>query len=189
MIYRSYHPKGLSLYDVLMMTTAAPTYFDPHKCKSSKMDRKEILVGGDGGIFANHPGMMAYVEAKRKYPGSRIVMISLGTGKHDSHASLDYYNGRGLAFWAGAFPGISIDSTSSCVNILLRSLSKDKVNNFKYIRIQPILAKEIMITDGTSEEHIDKLVAAAMSSIGEGGPEQERFYRAVQILDSTRSMQ
>ncbi|MDR2158008.1 MAG: patatin-like phospholipase family protein [Holosporaceae bacterium] len=182
-IYKSYYPNNLNLHDVLMMTSAAPTYFEPHSCGSNKRDIKDACIGGDGGIFANHPGMAAYAEAKKKYPHSKIVMISLGTGKQNSYASTKHYHKRGLVFWASKFPDISIDSTSSFTDLLLESLSRAD-ENFEYIRIQPRISKKIMKTDGISEDHIAKLVAAAMASISEGAPEYDRFNRVLQIFGS-----
>jgi uncharacterized protein len=65
--------------DVARATSAAPTYFAPHKVATSPEPDYYSLV--DGGVFANNPGMCAYADALVEV-GARpdVVMISLGTG-------------------------------------------------------------------------------------------------------------
>lgn len=63
------------IHDVLMCTTAAPTYFNPYKLGDSQYV--------DGGVQMNNPVMAAYSEAIR-YGKSKddIFILSLGTGDY-----------------------------------------------------------------------------------------------------------
>jgi predicted acylesterase/phospholipase RssA len=63
------------IHDVLMCTTAAPTYFSPYKLGGSQYV--------DGGVQMNNPTMAAYFEAIR-YGKSNddIFILSLGTGDY-----------------------------------------------------------------------------------------------------------
>jgi predicted acylesterase/phospholipase RssA len=63
------------IHDVLMCTTAAPTYFSPYKLGDSQYV--------DGGVQMNNPTMAAYSEAIR-YGKSKddIFILSLGTGDY-----------------------------------------------------------------------------------------------------------
>ena len=168
------------LLDLLMMTSAAPTYFDPHVCKSSKGVEVE---GADGGIFANHPGMLAYRAARVLYPNDKIVMISLGTGA--CHTMEEQYASqrKGIIYWAKKFSEIAIVASSNDVNAALFQLSVlDK--NFQYIRIQPSLDKGDLITDGKGHTYIQRLRDVALNSISEfsGGPQHTSFAKAVKKL-------
>ncbi|CAF4000678.1 unnamed protein product [Rotaria sp. Silwood2] len=80
-----------SLVDVLMATTAAPTYFKPH-----------ILYGTnhiDGGVQMNNPTMAAYTKAiEYGYEKENIFVLSLGTGDYiedplvaNDHPDIIYY--------------------------------------------------------------------------------------------------
>ncbi|RIA80001.1 hypothetical protein C1645_810615 [Glomus cerebriforme] len=61
--------------DALMATTAAPTFFQPHKPKD-----KSFL---DGGIHLNNPAMTAYNETIRYGVANKNVsVLSLGTGSY-----------------------------------------------------------------------------------------------------------
>ncbi|CAG8767854.1 11143_t:CDS:1, partial [Racocetra persica] len=62
-----------ALFDILMATTAAPTFFSPYK-----MRNKGIFV--DGGVQLNNPALTAYNEAF-KY-NKNVTVLSLGTGSY-----------------------------------------------------------------------------------------------------------
>ncbi|CAG8591194.1 4570_t:CDS:2 [Cetraspora pellucida] len=79
-----------TLFDILMATTAAPTFFPPYK-----MRNKGIFV--DGGVQLNNPALTAYNEAI-KY-NKNITVLSLGTGSYiPNPLRPDLYYGQ--LFWA-----------------------------------------------------------------------------------------
>jgi uncharacterized protein len=61
----------VTLLDVALATSAAPTYFPEHSIGSN------LLV--DGGLIANAPDMIALFEALKSEPLANIQMLSLGT--------------------------------------------------------------------------------------------------------------
>ncbi|CAG8554284.1 5478_t:CDS:2 [Dentiscutata heterogama] len=78
--------------DVLMATTAAPTFFSPHKIKNKGtfLDRE---------IYLNNPALAAYDEAIRyKVADKKISVLSLGTGCYVPDPSLPNLY-RDLLFW------------------------------------------------------------------------------------------
>ncbi|MCK6458210.1 MAG: hypothetical protein L6Q92_16980, partial [Phycisphaerae bacterium] len=92
------------IVDVLMATTAAPTYF-PHSC---------ISPGSaycDGGLWANNPSAVAIAEASRismecKRPEidpvfgpTDVWMLSLGTGSTPYDVAPPGDERDGLLFW------------------------------------------------------------------------------------------
>ncbi|MYK17544.1 hypothetical protein F4055_05150 [Candidatus Poribacteria bacterium] len=81
--------------DVALATSAAPTYFRPHKIKSVMLEEGKISEGKfvDGGLYANHPAMCAFVEARTQYPGTQVLLVSLGTGERDSFQDLNKKKG------------------------------------------------------------------------------------------------
>jgi patatin-like phospholipase/acyl hydrolase len=77
-IFRSNHWKDsasdadISLVDVALATSAAPTFFPPHPVGDG------LYV--DGGMFANAPDILAIIEATRLYdPSSTFYLLSVGT--------------------------------------------------------------------------------------------------------------
>ncbi|MDR0677314.1 MAG: patatin-like phospholipase family protein [Holosporaceae bacterium] len=161
------------LKDLLMMTSAAPTYFNPYACKSLHGIKYE---GGDGGLFANNTSQFLYLHAKRLFPTSKIALISFGTGQNTfAEPEKSFYN-KGLVFWARAFHNIAIDATSNATHSTLQYFAEHD-ENFKYIRFQIPLAKDETALDDVDPEHIDKLAAITRAYInsGNGAP----FFRKV----------
>jgi len=95
---------NLRAVDVVLATTCAPTYF-PHATI------KQGSAYADGGLWANNPSMVAYVEAMRireracrpgidpTFGASDIGLLSIGTGT-SNYSVLPPENGAGLAWWA-----------------------------------------------------------------------------------------
>ncbi|CAF1365336.1 unnamed protein product [Didymodactylos carnosus] len=87
--------KDSLLTDILMCTTAAPTYFPGYRLKNS--------VYVDGGVQANNPAMIAYNHTLNLYPNcdrtAFIRLLSLGTGDYVPDP-LHPDASRNLLFWA-----------------------------------------------------------------------------------------
>jgi patatin-like phospholipase/acyl hydrolase len=85
---KSSKSKNYYLKDVGRSTSAAPTYFPCASIKS--IDGKVEKTLSDGGIAANNPTMLAYLESmemlqKKKdwtHPKTNFLIISLGCGTH-----------------------------------------------------------------------------------------------------------
>lgn len=88
--------RELRLVDVLCATTAAPTYF-PHA--SIGNEAKYC----DGGLWANNPGLAAYVEGRkiaeaiRTFNSEDISILAIGTGQ--ANYSLEPPSGGPGLFW------------------------------------------------------------------------------------------
>ena len=69
-----------ALTDVAHATSAAPTYFEPHRVTDAAGARSYSLV--DGGVYATNPAMCAYVDVVEAGRADEIrVLASLGTGE------------------------------------------------------------------------------------------------------------
>ena len=63
--------------DVSRATSAAPTYFEPAKVLTEEHINYYALI--DGGVFANNPAMLGYVEARSDcINDDTILVVSLG---------------------------------------------------------------------------------------------------------------
>lgn len=167
-----------SLFDVLMATSAAPTYFPPHIFTGLDGTKYE---GTDGGCFANHPGLVGLLHAIKKYPHSRIVMISMGTGH--CRAAGNTTRNLNLLNWATKVPGLFMSLHSIETNKILTELATCLGHNFlTYIRLNPVLDRIDCTTDGASTEHIEHLKTVARQFISHDGHGKENFDRVVNIL-------
>lgn len=129
----SHHPtllqnKTLSLTDVALATSAAPTYFPRHVLQNSQYV--------DGGLFANAPAMLAVHEAEYffKQPIDSIHVLAVGT--MSAKFTVDPRRNRkgGLLSWGGANPvetsaqlfGLTISTQESLVDFMVRHRLGDR---------------------------------------------------------------
>ena len=113
--------KHLSMVDVALATSAAPTYFPRHLLNDSQYV--------DGGLFANAPGMLAVHEAEYffRQPIESIHLLAVGT--MSAKFTVDPRKNRkgGLHTWGGANPietsgqifGLTISTQESLVDFMV----------------------------------------------------------------------
>lgn len=158
------------MQDVARATSAAPTYFEPHKVRFDVRERfYETLV--DGGIFANNPAMCAYAEARRKIDESgfnkEILLVSLGTGELTKE--LNYHEARdwGKLGWVEPLLRMIFDGASDTVHYQLRQLLGNGNNGGAYYRFQPVLTEGKDAMDDVSETNLTSLRSLAYELITE----------------------
>jgi patatin-like phospholipase/acyl hydrolase len=118
-----------SLVDVLLATTAAPTYF-PH-----------AAIGGggaflDGGLWANNPSLVAYTEAMKiraacnrevdpTFTPGDVQILSIGTGQQRYSLTPPGEN-AGLAWWGPKMFDVISMSQSQGIDCHLKYLIGDR---------------------------------------------------------------
>ncbi|CAG8519990.1 22075_t:CDS:2 [Cetraspora pellucida] len=115
--------------DMLMATTAAPTFFPPYK-----IGNKNFI---DGGIHLNNPASTAYSEAIRyNVPDERISVLSLGTGCYlPDPSNPDQYN---LLFWAQNLPQFMISAQESNTDREMYTKLKNRYQRWQVFLEEPI---------------------------------------------------
>jgi hypothetical protein len=122
------------IHEILMCTTATPTYFQPYKLGSRSFV--------DGGVQMNNPTMAAYTEALRYgTPKENIFILSLGTGDYvPDPMNPDAY--RHLLFYATHYRevlNIVLDGPQSNTDLHLSSImAKDKYHRWQVWLEKPI---------------------------------------------------
>ncbi len=142
-------------------TAAAPTYFEPSH--SRPLDGSPPLALVDGGVFATNPSMCAFAEAQRLEPGSRTLLLSLGTGEMTQPIPGDKARGWGLVEWVRPVIDVVFDGVADTVHYQLGHLLADG----DYTRLQVVLDRASDALDDASarnlallEEQANELVAA-----------------------------
>jgi uncharacterized protein len=169
-----YH--DLPVWQAVNASSSAPFYFDP----SPLTVKGTPMMGADGGLFANNPAMCAFVEAKKIWPDSEIVLASFGCG----HTSLEYPGRRhwGLNEWASLNDGMPMleamfDGQSDSVTYQLnRILGPDHFFRFDF-NLDPYGSIPL---DGTNPDQLATIIRAADDFLaGDGGPLLERLVAAL----------
>ena len=149
-----------AIKDVARATSAAPTYFEPHRISASTRGDYYALI--DGGVFANNPAACALVEAMKRHPqAEEFLVVSLGTGGRLSSLPFSKAKSWGLAQWAKPVFDVVLDGGSATVDYQLQQLSKPG----QYFRFQPILDEGSMAMDKTDPENLRRLRLTAEATI------------------------
>lgn len=123
LVMKSWRPEWqrLGMREAALASTAAPTYFEPHLAvlPGNNDDGTPCI---DGGVVANHPGLCAYAEAQRLWPGEQIYLVSLGTGHLIRPIRYEEARCWGLAAWALPILSILMDGQRQVVDYQLRTL-------------------------------------------------------------------
>lgn len=157
--FKSLHAKNPSkegydflLSDVALSTSAAPTYFQPHKIELNDNDYLSMI---DGGVYANNPSMCALIDAKAYFQpkDSDITMLSLGTGQTTRSLDYDKIKDWGLLKWAQPVLDCVFDGVSDTIQYQVHRLLPEG-NSF---RLQTELNNSNDDMDDTSAHNLRKL--------------------------------
>lgn len=139
-----------SLTKIGCATSAAPTYFAPVNISGEKS-------AIDGGIYCNNPSLVAYVEAKHKWPNEEIILISIGTGSLETSILYSSAKKWGIIDWAFPVLDCVFDGVSKTTNEVLRKISEISSLKLRYYRFQSTLDSSCEKMDNISSESIENL--------------------------------
>ena len=155
--------RNYKFYDVLMSTTAAPTFFPAYKITG-----KGLFL--DGGVQMNNPAFTAYTDARRYgISGENLFMLSMGTGAYMPEPLRPDLH-RGLLFWAVNLKDVALTANEGNTDIQMRQLLNDRDYNGwslpMYNRWQVLLEQPIAL-DAQSPRAIDTLLECGRQHIEE----------------------
>ncbi len=152
--------RNFLLWEVCRATSAAPTYFPPFKLPNEKA----TLV--DGGVFANNPGLCAWVDEHEGIdPKAPVMLLSLGTGSVPHPVTFTRARRWGKIGWAQPAIGAFLDGQSDTAEYQLGRLLDPTV----YLRLQPKLTAEHEKMDDASKANLGALERATADLINEPG--------------------
>ncbi|AFZ19943.1 patatin-like phospholipase family protein [Allocoleopsis franciscana] len=192
--------KGFTMHQAAMATSAAPTYFKPHKVevKSATDGKPDHETQGkgfyalvDGGVFANNPTSLALMEAiidskKTSNPLQLedILVVSLGTGSLTRRYEYDKAANWGLVGWVQPLLNITLDGSSESVAVQLEQLlPKAQDRPPQYYRFQAMLdaGKGLDDMDSTEPQNLKNLEKLAEEIIAK---ENENLNQLCKLLVS-----
>lgn len=198
-LYKNYGGTPFRLFDAIMASTAAPTYFPPHmlesvsknqpaiddRCESGNgIDRDSNYIGKiegtDGGVVANNPALLAFLGGVKKFPGAKLYIISLGTGINSPEGEAT--SKRGLLSWAAKSPTLFLDLQRALANRIVSEFVDLNQDKYEYTRINTVLDKQHSITDGVDPDFLRHLEALARVSISSDGSAYASFQKATQFI-------
>ncbi|MGW9404775.1 patatin-like phospholipase family protein [Arthrobacter sp. NPDC055585] len=153
-----------------LATSSAPTYFEPVPYTGPD-GAERVLV--DGGLAANDPAFVGFsialVQQRTVRKGEEILLVSMGTGLHNSGESLESNSVSQLAHpqQLAALEPI-IESLYGAPGRLTRRLLRLALGD-RYVRVQtPLLPGVDHALDDASPENINGLLRTAEAVVATG---------------------
>ena len=164
--YADYYVK-----DVVRGSTSIPAYFPPAYFREGI----EINTLVDGGVFANNPSMVAYIEASKTLFDKEkpqnlnpddIMVISFGTGR-SKRKSYPYNKSKrwGMANWVFPIIDVMLSGSSDVVDYEMQKLYEAGGRPDNYQRINPPLHFSTKPSTDASRENITNLLKDAAAYI------------------------
>jgi len=140
--------KDFTYFDALMATSAAPTFFHPHK-----IENKGYFY--DGGVQVNNPSMIVYSEFNNFYKENyeNLFILNLGSGYCISESLNAYSQNQGSLFWAKNLINVTIPNQEMKVNQFMYSKLED---NYQSWQISLPYNKEFKF-DACNDEDFDSM--------------------------------
>lgn len=160
------------LREALRASTATPTFFVPAQARDLSADRIRTLV--DGAVFANDPGVAAFVEGRKLgWARDEIVLVSLGTGYEDQSFLYEQVAAWGLLGWLNPRKGIPILSIMMQGQASTASYQAEHLltqsGGPRYLRIDARLDQASDALDDTRPSNIAALETFAATLIENNG--------------------
>jgi len=142
--------------DAALATSAAPTYYEPHKIETDDLLGYRALV--DGLVFASNPTLCAYAEAKSIHPeNDDFIIVSLGTGEPPHRHVYDDIKNWGSVKWAQPLLDIVLYGSMMVVDYQIRQLLPPVNGVPRYFRFQPKLGSTETMMDNIEASNIRML--------------------------------
>ena len=143
-ILSSYASPEISVKNAVIASSAAPIYYPTYQIEDGSW-----LI--DGGIVANNPCLIAYSEAKKLFPNSRIKVLSIGTGINRKKISGPRSAKWGALSWMRHdILGVMLES-SMYHEIITDLIGKD------YLRINSPLGRVNRRMDDNSKSNLERV--------------------------------
>lgn len=165
-----------AMWQVARATSAAPTFFPPVRLEAHPADDNDHYALIDGGIYANNPAMVAYAEARTRWPDEEMLLVSLGTGRQTDAISYGSARGWGLAGWARPILDVVFDGVSSTVDYEVgRLLEPPATDRSRYWRLDVPLTSASDALDDAGAGNIARLGDEAQRLLRDHDEELERI--------------
>jgi uncharacterized protein len=145
-----------AMRDVALATSAAPTYFRPVRLPSGEPGRGDMVLV-DGGVFANNPSMVGFVDQTGAQGESEgTLMVSLGTGELTKAIPYKKAKRWGLIGWGPRILDVVFDGVTESVQYEAETVIGDG-----YRRYQVRLDEDEEAMDNVSRANVDALIDLA----------------------------
>jgi patatin-like phospholipase/acyl hydrolase len=147
---------GYRIRDIALASAAAPTFLPMVELKAPVSGVSELYC--DGGVFANHPALLGFIEAvyELKHPPEQVQVLSVSTPRYplgEPTASRSWFAKlgivnqlllkRGVLLWGSRLSSILIDAPADVSHEALRRLAAAGGSGYERIQLAGVGGLEI----------------------------------------------
>lgn len=167
----------LKIRDVVRGSTSIPAYFPPASFtyKTDGIVQNNTVI--DGGVFANNPALVAYIEASKtakilekesKVNPNTTFMVSMSTG-HSTLTSYKYNKVKkwGMGKWLVPILNILLQGMAEVTNYEMHLIYESYGKKENFLRIDPKINKGDTNASDASKENMENLKLDAFAYIEE----------------------
>lgn len=165
--------------DAARASAAAPTYFPPAFINPIGFpDERYSLI--DGGVFANNPAGLAFVEATKIFPDEHdFLVLSLGTG--EPRIGYPHFEIRNWGYmeWVNPAKGFPIGAIMSAGQSEVVNYQLKRMAGVRYLRVSGSLGSCSTAIDDAGRRNLDNLRALSDEIIAAHDAEIDEVCRAL----------
>ncbi|MCO5591579.1 hypothetical protein L7F22_045566 [Adiantum nelumboides] len=168
------------LIDICRATSAVPGFFRP--ATFSSVDRKNSIVGIDGGLVMNNPAAAAVAHALHNdvdFPHVRsledVLVLSLGTGLFDRSYDAGKVRRWGAFQWAKPIARIVLDGISDMVDHSMSMAFSSDRSNYLRLQVSGLPSRCLTEMDDPSSSNVRRLTKLADDMLEQPGMEYVPF--------------
>lgn len=156
----------IKLSDAIMASSAAPIYFPAVSVNNAWFI--------DGGVASNNPIMIAFMEARRKWPNDIIKILSLGTGQVKLvETSVDKRLNGGLMQWMeNGLIDLLVDAPNK---MMMHELMLKHLDNTTVLRLDTTITSSLTL-DCTDISLLNELKKSAKQTIDQNVDQIKQFF-------------
>ena len=128
------------------------------KKEEEKKMEEEHFWGVDGGVFANNPSDIAYIDHLKLFPKEKCKVLSIGTGLAKSTFKPTKYHSLGGWDWLFDENIIDLLLDSNQVSSHMKTKFMTREHGDDYIRINEYLTVASIQMDDTTKANYDNLI-------------------------------
>ena len=160
--------------DVVMACCSVPAYIPPMLLRD--VTGEPAFVAVDGAAFAYAPSALALGEALSRYPGRKVVMLSLGTGSVEGGFTVDDARSWGSIDWASAtVPMVLRSQVRYAEDMLATAAAAPNTPLAAYLRLSPVIPAALDDAIFSSEEVVGEISAIGRAQVEARSEEIQAF--------------
>lgn len=125
----------IPIVDVALSTSAAPTYFPPHRC-TGEMHNAYMC---DGGLIANSPSLIAFHEAVHKLGWCEGELHILGIDALNATSTIDHASIKGAGYWGLWGRGERLIDITMSANSCMQDYMLKQIIGERFVKLETVI--------------------------------------------------